>query len=225
MNRSYASGLSRLSPADMLFIESVLAPGSQGSALRQLCDDPSVLEQILDLKALHQAVIGKPTAICLSAGLYFYILVRHAFLDAHIDDRKLADYVAGVLAQKVSARPDPRPGSVPGWITYAVDFISIIESTSGQLKFHLQVEAGNQFLLLTGIFPEFLEHRAAQTGAPGVDFYEDFARNAYRQAASSTQAPVNAPRQLFGLLSEVFPDARRSLNKMTEHCLFIAGGF
>jgi hypothetical protein len=54
-----------------------------------------------------------------------------------------------------------------------------------------------------------------------VGFYEDFARRAYRDAADNRNAPQDAPRRLFGELSEALPVARLSLNKMAEEFVFL----
>lgn len=198
-------------------MESLLA--GQSAALASLWEDPGALTAILDLKEIHRALLETPVALPVSPSLYFYVLVRHAFLDGGIDHPDLADYVAGVLVEKLSHHPDPRSGAMPAWVTHAVDFISVIQATHGTLRFHLQVAAGNQFLVLTGLFPEFLDHRAGRLGAPGVDFYEAFARQAYRHAADHPGL-VTSTRELFGLLSETFPLARRSLNQMSDRCLF-----
>jgi hypothetical protein len=52
-----------------------------------------------------------------------------------------------------------------------------------------------------------------------VDFYEAFARSAYRRAANHA-GHGSETRDLLGLLAETLPLARRSLNLMTERCLF-----
>ena len=110
---------------------------------------------------------------------------------------------------------------VPSGLTHAADFVSILESAHGRLRFHLQVAAGNQFLVLTGLFPGFLQRRCERRGAPGVDFYENFARRAYREAADNPNVPRHAPRQLFGDLSEMLPQARRTLNRLAEELVFL----
>ncbi len=219
MMRSFASARAGITPADFAFMESVLATGTQADSLRRLSEDPDAVTHLLDLKEVHRALIENPLALPVSPALYFYVLVRHAFLDGGIENPELADYVAGVLVDKLSSRPDPRPGSMPHWVTHAVDFVSVIHATHGLLRFHLEIAAGDQFLVLTGLYPEFLTRRAERHGAPGLDFYEAFARQSYRRAADHRDLP-HAPRQIFGLLSEVLPVARRSLNRMADRCLF-----
>ncbi len=50
---------------------------------------------------------------------------------------------AGVLVEKLADRPDPRSGAMPAWVTHAVDFLSVIQSAQGKLRFHLEVAAGD----------------------------------------------------------------------------------
>jgi hypothetical protein len=217
MMHRLTSARAGITPSDFTFIESLLA--REGGALAALRSDPEAVTAILDLKEIHRALLESPVALPVSPSLYFYVLVRHAFLDSGIDHLELADYVAGVLVEKLDGHPDRRSGAIPGWVTYAVDFLSVIRQTHGLLRIHLEVAAGDQFLVLTGLYPEFLDRRAARHGAPGVDFYESFARQAYQNAASGPGLDRGA-RQLFGLLAETLPLARRTLNRMSERCFF-----
>lgn len=189
------------------------------SPLKSLMQDPEAVTAILDLKEIHRSLLESPVALPVSPSLYFYVLVRHAFVDGGIDHAGLADYVAGVLVEKLAARPDPRSGAMPAWVTHAVDFVSVIQATQGALRFHLEVAAGDQFLVLTGLYHEFLDRRAERHGAPGTGFYESFARQAYHRAAGHHGLDPEV-REILGLLSETLPSARRSLNLMTDRCLF-----
>jgi hypothetical protein len=219
MKHRLASALAGITPADMRFIESLLKEGAQASAIASLWTDREAVAAILDLKEIHRALLESPVALPISPSLYFYVLVRHAFLDSGIDQMQLADYVAGVLVEKLHDHPKGRSDTLPGWVTHAVDFLAVIQSARGILRFHLEVAAGDQFLVLTGLFPEFLDRRAERRGAPGVGFYEMFARQAYRNASGQPGLDASV-RNLFGLLSETLPLARRSLNRMSERCLF-----
>ena len=217
MMHRLASARAGITSADIAFIESLLADGSH--VMANLWTDPEAVSEILDMKEIHRALLESPVALPVSASLYFYVLVRHAFLDSGIDHAALADYVAGVLVEKLDGHPDRRSGAMPAWVTHAVDFLSIIESAHGILRFHLEVAAGDQFLVLTGLFREFIDHRAERQGAPGLGFYESFARHAYHSAAGKPGLDP-ASRELFGLLSETFSLARLSLNQMSDRCLF-----
>lgn len=219
MMHRLASARMGITQADFAFIEALSGAGGGAAAMARLWDDPEAVTAILDLKEIHRALLDSPVALPVSPSLYFYVLVRHAFLDGGIEPPELADYVAGVLVDKLAGRPDPRSGAMPAWVTHAVDFLSVIQSAHGILRFHLEVAAGDQFLILTGLYPEFIDRRAERRGAPGVGFYEGFASRAYHNAAGRPGIPASS-RELFGLLSEALPLARRSLNRMSDRCLF-----
>lgn len=211
----------RFTGADFDFLATVLAPGNQRLHLEKLCHDPDALREILDLKEVFRGLIDDPAAIRVSPRFYFYILVRHAFLEAGLEDPDLADYVSGVMAKRVCPSPDDPLQDVARGFTHASDFIAIISNAKGRMRFHLQMAAGNQFLILTGLFPEFLKCRSVKQGAPDLEFYESFARQAYRGAADNRLAPGCAARHLLGSLSDALPTARRSLNRVAEEFVFL----
>jgi hypothetical protein len=211
----------RFNRADFDFMTAVLAPGDQRQHLAKLWDDPEALREILDLKEVLRGLLDSPSALQVSPAFYFYVMVRHAFLQANLTDPNLADYVAGLMARRVCTNAQDPLQDIAHGFTHTADFIAIISSAHGRMRFHLQVAAGNQFLVLTGLYPAFLQRRSERRGAPDIDFYESFARQAFRGAADNHEAPRNAPRQLLGALAEALPDARRSLNRMAEEFVFL----
>lgn len=207
----------RFTAVDFEFLALTLGSRGQPCHLARLWDDPGALREMLDLKEVFRAVIGSPSALQISPAFYFYVLVRHSFLHAGLQAPELSDYVAGVLARRISSKReilDETSGCL-----YAADFLSIISSARGGTKFQLQVCAGDRFLVLTGLYPGFLRDRCERHGAPDIEFYEGFAQRAYHDASGTAQLP--SARALFGALSEALPDARRSLNRMTEEFLFL----
>ncbi|MCW1884327.1 hypothetical protein OKA04_06260 [Luteolibacter flavescens] len=221
MNSWIPSCRDRFTLSDFTFLSSVLSPGGERQHLWMLWEDPEALREMLDLKEVLRALIDSTAALGVSPGFYFYVLVRHSFLEAGITDPGMADYVAGVMVQRLASDTGDPLRSLPTGLTHAADFVAILESAQGRMRFHLQLEAGNQFLVLTGLFPGFITRRCQRRGAPGVPFYEDFARRAYRDAADNRSAPQDAPRRMLGELSEVLPHARLSLNKMAEEFVFL----
>ena len=104
---------------DFAFVRSVLGSSARAeSALGRLWDDPEALREILDLKEVLRALLETPRVVVVSPGFYFYVLVRHAFLGAGVGEPGLAEYVAGVLADKLEAVPDDPVSmnqNVPSW--------------------------------------------------------------------------------------------------------------
>jgi hypothetical protein len=206
---------------DFDFVASVLAPDGPRCHLEKLWEDPEGMREILDLKKVFRNVIESPSAIRVSPRFYFYVLVRHAFLQAELTEVELADYVAGVLAKRVgTSGTDPLQDVTRGF-THAAEFLSFISSSRGRMRFHLQVAAGNQFLVLTGLYPEFIRRRNELGIAPDLEFYESFASKSFRSAAERCLASRSASGHLFGTLAEALPAARRSLNRVAEEFLFL----
>ncbi len=215
------SSRDRFTRSDFDFMTAVLAPAEKRHHLVKLWDDPEALREILDLKEVLRGLLDSPSALQVSPAFYFYVMVRHAFLQANLTDPDLADYVAGLMAKRVCTNAGDPLQDIAHGFTHAADFIAIISSAHGRMRFHLQVAAGNQFLVLTGLYPAFLQSRSERRGAPDLAFYESFARQAFRGAADNPDAPAHAPRHLLGALSEALPEARRSLNRMAEEFVFL----
>ena len=218
MMQSIRSARAGFTQEDLRFIES-LHDASHSVAIRHLLHDPECLQELLDQPEIRRALLESPVALPVSASLYFYTLVRHALLDGGVDHIGITDHIAGVLVDKLDGHRVAADGPEP-WTTHAVDYIARIQHATGLLKVHLEVTAGDQFLVLTGLFHDFIEKRSERCGSPGVQFYDCFARQSYHHAAQS-RSLSRQPSELFGLLAEVFPIARSSLNKMREHCLFL----
>ncbi|GAA5125022.1 hypothetical protein JIN84_13490 [Luteolibacter yonseiensis] len=215
------SSRNRFTGADLDFLTSVLAPDEQRMHLEKLWNDADALREILDLKEVFRGLLDSPAAIQVSPRFYFYVLVRHAFLDADLCDAELADYVAGVMAKRISPSPDDPLQNIARGYTHASDFIAILSHAKGRMRFHLQMAAGNQFLILTGLYPSFLKHRCQQYGAPELEFYEEFAQSSFREAAHNRMAPGQSSRRVLGTLSEAMPTVRRSLNRLAEEFVFL----
>lgn len=221
LDQRLTAGRSRFTAADLDFLASVLTAGDQRTHLEKLWNDPEALRELLDLKEVFRSLLESPTAIQVSPRFYFYVMVRHVFLQANLSDADLADYVSQVMTKRICPSPeDPLQDVVRGF-THAADFIAIISSAKGRMKFHLQVAAGNQFLVLTGLYPSFLRRRCENQGTPDVDFYESFAQQSFREAADNRGGCSRSSRQLFGALSEAMPTVRRSLNRLAEEYVFL----
>lgn len=221
LGQSIPSIRSRFTDADFDFLVSMIAGGGQRLHLEKLWNDLDALREMLDLKEVLRGLLDLPSALGVSPQFYFYVLVRHSFLQAGLHDANLADYVAGVMTRSIHSAPDDPLQDLASGFTRAADFLPIISSARGRMRFHLQVAAGNRFLVLTGLYPEFLKARSDRRDGGDLGFYEEFAQQAYRGAAESRQAPGKGARQLFGTLAEALPLARRSLNRVAEEFVFL----
>ena len=212
----------RFTGADFEFLNEVLAGGQKRRCMAKLWEDPDALREMLDLKEVLRGILDSPSALRVSPDFYFYVLVRHAFKQADISNPDVADYVAGILSKRIGVHADDPLQDIARGYTHASDFLSIISSSHGKMKFHLQVAAGNQFMVLTGLFPSFIAKRNESCGAPDLSFYESFAKRAFQGAADSPHSRGSKiPRYLLGTLAEAMPDARRSLNRVAEEFVFL----
>src|SRR5207237_3663036 len=87
---------------DIDFILSVLGQkiGTAECLIKLLADQES-RDLILDDESLLHALIERRGCLNVSSRFYFYILVRNVFRRSDIQDRKVADYVAELLAEFV----------------------------------------------------------------------------------------------------------------------------
>ncbi len=224
MNPVPTSCRARLQPRDFEFIAATLAGDAEERGfLVSLFDEPDALDAILGSDRLFQAVMELPMPLAVSPELYFFVLVRRSLGDAGIDDVEIADYVAATLADHAGGALSRHPsGRMPdAEFTYHVDIVERMADASPCERFFLQVQCGNRFLVLTGLFPRFLERRAERRGAPGLDYYEGVARHSFRVAGRHPLAEEYALREVYERLADCFPETRRALNRMAEDRLFL----
>ncbi len=216
-----AASRDRFTCADFDFLTQVLAGGRKRVCIAKLWEDPDALREMLDLKEVLRGILDSPSAVQVSPDFYFYVLVRHAFMQAGMNDPDMADYVSRVMAKQTGVHAGDPLHDIANGYTHASDFLAVISSAQGRMKFHLQVAAGNQFLVLTGLFPTFIQKRSERHGAPDLGFYESFARRSFQGAADNPAGCGKIPRKLLGALAEALPDARKSLNRVAEEFVFL----
>jgi hypothetical protein len=210
----------RLTAADVTFLISVLGEAGNEDAIGSLLRDEDSLRHVLDLPAVFSAVIESPAIVGISPALYFYVVVRRVFRDGGLDDVPLTRYVACVLSGKVRpARHHTGDRPLPD---YAIDFIERIQTSHGVARFDLWVAAGDHFLVLTGLYADFLRRRCEDRGAPSLDFYEEFGSRAYRAAGDHPRARDAEITGTLHRLSDAFGEARRALNRAAEQYLFLS---
>src|SRR3954453_7452345 len=85
---------------DIDFILSVLGQKiGTAECLVKLLADKDSRDLILDDEALFHALLERRGCLRVSPRFFFYILVRHVFRRADIQERAVADYVAEVLTE------------------------------------------------------------------------------------------------------------------------------
>ncbi len=142
-----AASRDRFTCADFDFLNEVLAGGEKRVCMAKLWEDPDALREMLDLKRVLRGVLDSTAALRVSPAFYFYVLIRHAFKQSGITDPEMADYVSHVIARRLSVQKDDPLHDIANGYTHASDFLAVISPAQGRMKFHLQVAAGNQFMV------------------------------------------------------------------------------
>lgn len=213
----------KFTPADMKFITRVLARSEgQEQALLDLFADGDSRDQILDETRLFDALQESTSCAEVSENCYFYILVRQVLLKAGLDDRRLADYVAGMLATFVReehASPlrdaDGRP------MRYVFEMLTALQNADDRSRFYIQAHVGNHTLFVTGLFARHIVHRAERRGAPGLSYYEGMGRSSYRAASDHRLAERYDLDGVLGDLADSFGEVRRALNDLAERVTWL----
>lgn len=215
----------RFEPRDYDFIANTLSNGNAQKAgiILSLTEDFDSLDALLEHEKLLHAVVSLRSPLEITPELYFYVLVRHVLKEASVNHVGLADYVAATLADFASGESPmhPRRGEEFNSVPYHIDFIEALNSASTYEQFYLHVKCGNQFMVLTGLFPRFLERREESRGAPGVRYYEGVARESFHAAAQHPLADEFALGEVYLLLAKQFPRTRRALNRMVREFLWL----
>ena len=212
----------RFEERDFLFLASILADGGENAAFQRFVSDRDELRSLLDDRRVLDALIGSPVLLNVSPWLYFYVLVRQSLTRSSLDDPALAEYLGSILAERFSIGPANALKGIPSGFVHSVDFLGILDQVSGNARYELLVAAGNQFLVLTGIFPDYIRQRAERHGAPGIAYYERFARSSFHEAREYPAARRSGVSDVLDTLSNVLPEARRSLNRMADALLFLS---
>jgi hypothetical protein len=203
--------------ADVDFILTVLGRRRDDAAsLASLLADAETRDLILDDEALFRALLEQGGFLRVSPHLYFYVLVRHVLRRSGLDDRRVADYVAELLAE--FSREERSHCVVPGQgrLSYFFEMLTALQTADDHTAFCIQAHIGNHSLFLSGVFPEHILHRAKRKGAPGLRYYEDLGRANYRAASNHRLAARYDLAAVFDTLSERFEPTRRALNDLAE---------
>lgn len=213
---------------DVDFVLSVLG-GKIGTAeclVKLLADDES-RDVILDDDALFHALLERRGCLRVSTRFYFYILVRHVFRRADIQDRAVADYVAEVLSEFASADYSAHllQSGASGQRTpvdYFFETFAALRGADDRADFFIRVRMGNWSLFLAGVFPDRIRFRAEVRGSPDLGYYEGIGRTQYRVASDHRLAQRYELSGILGTLAERFGATRLALNDIAER-LFTIG--
>jgi hypothetical protein len=179
------------------------------------------IDVLLDDPRLLDALLATPQASHASWPLFAYVFVRHALRQAGEDDRTIADYVASVLvhfglrdnAHRIASHDDQRYDTLVG-------LVGDVNDPDARRAFLVRAHLGNYALWLSGLFPDYIEHRRWRRGGPDLDYYDEMGARGYRMAADHRLADEHGLAPLYAHAADRFPRLRRALNTVSDRLMF-----
>lgn len=178
------------------------------------------IDPLLDHPIIARAVLEEPGISTLPLEIVSYVLIRRCLLDAGVDERLLADYVTSLFmhfghtgrAHRIAAYDDRE-------YHYLVDILEELADADGQRAFLLRAHLGNLSLWLSGLFPDWIDHRVHRRGGPGIGYYDEMGQTGYALAADDPYARRNSLDEMFRAAAGHFVPMRRALNGFSDRFL------
>ena len=217
--------VSPLTDRDLRFlIENFPAPGGNYEEIARLIHElPTTVESMLDSDYVLDRILARRELLLdISPFLLFNVLLRRS-LDGHRNkaERSIINYLANLLSLFVSTERMQRVASGDEHTHgYLVSMIEEAEGADPRRKFLIYAHIGNFALFLTGMFPQWIEHRH-RFGRRSVDmkFYSDFGRAYFDMAAGHPLAEEYRLDSVFFRLSYMFDDYQQAMNRMARDYL------
>lgn len=182
------------------------------------------LDSLLDDPRTFNAVMAGREFSSASAGLVFYLLVRHALLEDDVSDRLLADYLAALLLTFGKARRAFHIEEDEQEFYHLADIVAAGSESTGSRAFLLRAHLGEYALWLSGLFPDHITARVQRRGAPGIGYFDELGSFGYRSAARCADAEEHGLGRVYETCAETFPVLRVALNRIADRHMFPATG-
>ena len=179
------------------------------------------IDAILDDPRLPKALLRDPRGAHASFRLFAYVMIRHALQRAGEGDRSLADYVSSIVihfgfrdrAQRIAKGDDEVYDAL-------VELVDEINDGDPRRSFLVRTHLGNYSLWLSGIFPDYIEHRRWRRGGPDLEYYEEMGRRGFQLAADHRLAEEHGLATLYATAAERFGILRVALNAVSDSLFF-----
>jgi hypothetical protein len=148
-------------------------------------------------------------------------MIRHALRNTGEDDRGIADYVTSIVvhfalsgnAERVSLTDDEIYSTL-------AELVEDVDDPDVRRSFLVRSHLGNYALWLSGLFPDYIEHRRWRRGGPALDYYEELGRHGFQLAADHRLAEQIGLSLLYSTAAERFGVLRSALNSVSDSLLF-----
>ena len=179
------------------------------------------IDAILDDPRLPGAMLRHPRGAHASFTLFAYVMVRHALRQAGEADRGMADYVSSLVihfgfrdrAHRVSPADDEVYGAL-------AQLIGDVNDPDARRSFLVRTHLVNYALWLSGIFPDYIEHRRWRRGGPDLEYYEEMGRRGFQLAADHRLAEEHGLAALYATAADHFGMLRTALNAVSDSLFF-----
>lgn len=199
--------IAREDPDELARLEAALADGE--------------LDVVLDDPRLPAALLAHHGGAHASLTLFVYVAVRHALLQREVSDRALADYAAAVLLHfGVRGRAERIADSDDEQYDTLVGLLDDVNDPDPRRAFLVRAHLGNYALWLSGMFPDWIEHRRWRRGGPDLGYYESLGRQGFTLAAEHRLAERHGLTPLYEAAAERFDRLRVALNAVSDRMLF-----
>jgi len=202
-----------------LLVHMLAARGEDADTWRATLAERGI-DPLLDHPAVAESIVDSDGVSRLPLPLVAYVLLRRCLLDAGVDDRLLADYVASLFVRFGTAnRPFRIAAHDDREYHYLVDILRDLAECDGRRRFLLRAHLGNLALWWAGLFPDWIDHRVNRKGGPGLDYYEEMGQTGFALAADDPFARRSSLDAMYRSAASQFGPMRRALNGFSDRYL------
>lgn len=214
----------RLTRDDAQLAARLLASESAGgddlAALEARLADEGI-DAILDDPRLPAVLLRDPRAAHASFTLFAYVMVRHALRQAGERDRNLADYVSAIVLNfGIRDRAFRISNSDDEVYDALAELGDDLDDPDPRRSFLVRTHLGNYALWISGLFPDYIEHRRWRRGGPDLEYYEELGRRGFQLAADHRIAEEHGLATLYATAAERFGILRSALNNVSDSLFF-----
>lgn len=178
------------------------------------------IDVLLDHPKAAAAVGGGDGVSRLPLTVVSYVLLRHSLRDAGVENRLLADYVTSVFLHFAHEGRAHRIAEYDDCdYRYLVDIVEEMAESDGRRGFLLRAHLGNLALWLSGLFPDWINHRVHRRGGPDLGYYEAMGQTGFSLAADDPFARRSQLDGLYRDAAEAFGALRVALNRFSDRFL------
>ncbi|HEY7232606.1 MAG TPA: hypothetical protein VH539_00590 [Gemmatimonadaceae bacterium] len=179
------------------------------------------IDAILDDPRLPLALLRSASGAHASLPLFAYVMVRHTLRRLGESERSLADYLASIVVHFGIRDRSTRLGESDDRIYAALtDLYHDVNDPDARRSLLVRAHLGNYALWLSGIFPDYVEHRRWNRGGPHLGYFEEMGRRGFQLAAEHRLAEEHGLAPLYAAAADRFGLLRLALNSLSDWLFF-----